>query len=94
MKSHAELKKELLQNPAVQQEYDALADEFELISTLIAARTRSGLTQKQLAEKMGTTQSVIARLESGKTAPSVTTLKRYAAATDSHLEVALTPVHA
>lgn len=92
MKSHTELKKELLQNPAVQQEYDALADEFELINTLIAARTRSGLTQKQLADRMGTTQSVIARLESGKTAPSVTTLKRYASATGSHLQVALTPV--
>ncbi|MDX3773345.1 helix-turn-helix transcriptional regulator [Chromatiaceae bacterium AAb-1] len=91
MKSHAELKKELLQNPAVQQEYNSLADEFELISILIAARTRSGLTQKQLAEKMGTTQSVIARLESGKIAPSVTTLKRYAAATGSHLKMALTP---
>lgn len=53
------------------------------------ARVRAGLTQAQLAERMGTTQSVIARLESGKTSPNVTTLRRLAEETGSWLVVRL-----
>lgn len=89
MKTHKELAKELLADPEVRREYDELGPEFELIESLLAARARAGLTQAQLADRMGTTQSVIARLEGGRTKPSMATLTRYAEATGSRLRVAL-----
>ena len=76
-------RKKMLADPGVQASYDALRDEFNLARELIAARVRAGLTQAQLADKMGTTQSVIARLESGARLPSVKTLLRFAKATHS-----------
>jgi ribosome-binding protein aMBF1 (putative translation factor) len=76
-------KKKMLADPEVRASYDALEDEFNLARELIAARVRVGLTQAELAEKMGTTQSVIARLESGARLPSVKTLLRFAKATHS-----------
>jgi transcriptional regulator with XRE-family HTH domain len=72
-------------------EYEALAEEFALASALIAARTRAGLTQEQVAERMKTTQTVIARLESGRGKPSTRTLERFAAATGSRLRIVLEP---
>ena len=63
--------------------YDALADEFDLARELIAARVRAGLTQAEVAARMGTTQSVVARLESGAQMPSVNTLLKFAKATRS-----------
>lgn len=73
--------KELLENPAVRQAYDDLAAEVEVASALIEARTKAGLSQDQLASRMGTTQSAIARIESGKHWPSRKTLEGYAKAT-------------
>jgi len=70
-------------------EYEALEDEFALAAQLIEARARAGLTQAELAERMGTSQSAVARLESGKTLPSVATLEKLAAATGSRLRIAL-----
>ena len=61
--------------PAV---YDSLADEFALAAELISARATSGLTQAEVAQRMGTSQSVVARLESGSQLPSLRTLQRYA----------------
>jgi len=81
MKPLQTLKAELLANPAVRTEYEALAAEFELARELIAARTRAGLTQAQLAQRMGTTQSAVARIEGGRRAPSMRTVQRYASAT-------------
>jgi transcriptional regulator with XRE-family HTH domain len=63
--------------------YDAKAEEFNLSRELIGARVRAGLTQAELAKRMGTTQSVIARLESGAQLPSVSTLLKFARATRS-----------
>lgn len=63
MKTLAQLKAELLANPATKAEYDALADEFDMARELITARSRAGLTQADVAQRMGTTQSGIARLE-------------------------------
>lgn len=77
------LKKKMLADPEVRCAYDALVEEFELAHELIAARVRAGLTQAQLAERMGTTQSAVARIEGGSRMPSVKTILRYAAATDS-----------
>lgn len=89
MKTHAELKREMLKDPEIRREYERLGPEFELIRSLIDARNRAGLTQTQLAERMGTTQSVIARLEGGRSTPTWSTLRRYAEATGSRLHVTL-----
>lgn len=85
----AKLKARLLTNPEVRAEYDVQAPEFDIAHELIAARTRAGLTQAELAERMHTTQSTIARLESGRTMPSMRTLARYAEATGSRAVVRL-----
>jgi ribosome-binding protein aMBF1 (putative translation factor) len=77
------IKKKMLADREVRAAYDALADEFDLARELIAARVRAGLTQAEVAERMGTTQSVIARLESGAQMPSVNTLLKFAKATRS-----------
>jgi transcriptional regulator with XRE-family HTH domain len=70
-------------------EYDALAPEFEIAAELPRARLRAGLSQAELAARMGTSQSTVARLESGQTLPSTKTLLRYAEATDSKFHVRL-----
>ena len=80
------LKARLLANPKVKAEYDALAPEFEIAAELLRARLRAGLSQAELAARMGTT---IARLESGHTLPSTKTLLRYAEATGSKFHVRL-----
>jgi len=87
--SFEELKARLLANPEVKKEYDALAPEFEFSAELLRARLRSGLSQAELAARMGTSQSAIARLESGQTLPSTKTLLRFAEATGSKLELQL-----
>ena len=71
--------------------YEDLEQEFAVAKSIIEARTRLGLTQAQLAKRMKTTQSVIARLESGKSKPSTTTLKNLARATGTRLEIRLIP---
>ena len=79
-------------NPAYQAAYDALEEEFALVSSVIEARTRAKLTQEQLAKKMGTTQAVVARLESGRSMPSTRTLERFAKATGTKLRITFEPV--
>ena len=76
-----------LDEPAYQAAHAASEGEFMLARELIAARVRAGLTQEQLAQRMGTTQSVIARLESGRRMPGVRTLERLAQATGTRLVV-------
>jgi ribosome-binding protein aMBF1 (putative translation factor) len=84
-----EIKKRLLANPAVKAEYDRLGPEFEIAAELLRARMRAGLSQAELAARMGTSQSAIARLESGRTLPSAKTLLRFAEATGSKIELRL-----
>jgi ribosome-binding protein aMBF1 (putative translation factor) len=84
-----EIKKRLLANPAVKAEYDRLGPEFEIAAELLRARRRAGLSQAELAARMGTSQSAIARLESGRTLPSAKTLLRFAEATGSKIELRL-----
>lgn len=79
--------KKWMKEPEFKAGYEALEEEFAVASTLIAARTRAKLTQAELAERMGTSQSAIARMESGKAAPSLTTLRRLAKATGLKLEI-------
>ena len=68
-------------------EFDSLEEEFTLARALIGARAQAGLTQEELAQRMGTTQSVVARLEGGRSRPSTTTLAKFAKATGTKLRV-------
>ena len=81
-------------DPRYLAEYDALDEEFTLAAAVIAARTHAGLTQEELAARMGTTQSVIARLEGGRSKPSTTTLEKLAKATGTRLKIAFEPERA
>ena len=80
MKTLSDVKTQLLKNKTTREAYLALEDEFSVAHELIAARVKAGLTQADVAERMGTTQSVIARMESGRALPSLRTLSRYAQA--------------
>lgn len=79
--------KDSLKNPKVRAEFDKLEPEFTLINAIIEARVKKGLTQKVLARKMGTKQSVISRLESGNANPSFSFLKRLAQALGTDLKI-------
>jgi len=83
--------KRWMKEPGFKAGYEALEEEFSLASMLIAARTRANLSQAELAEKMGTSQSTVARLESGAAKPSLSTLQRYAKATGARLKITLEP---
>jgi ribosome-binding protein aMBF1 (putative translation factor) len=71
--------------------YAALDEEFALASSLIKARSEADMTQEQVAKAMGTTQAVVARLESGRVLPSTRTLERFAKATRSRLRISFEP---
>ena len=83
------LKRDLLKDPGVRAAYDARAPEYELVSALIAARKKAGLTQKQVARKMGTKQAAVARIEGGRQKPSYKTIEWYAEATGHRAVVSL-----
>lgn len=89
--THEEFLAKQMKDPDFKKAYDALAPEFELASQLINARLKKGLSQSELAKKMGTKQSAIARLESVDYNPSFKMLKRVAQATNTHLKVELRP---
>lgn len=78
MKTLKTLKAQLLKDPQTQRDYEALSEEFAVAREMIAARARAGLTQADVAARMGTTQSAVARIESGKRRPSLSTVERYA----------------
>jgi len=84
--------KEKLKDPEFKAEYDRLQPEYAVISAMIRARAERGLTQERLAKKLGTKQSAIARLESGRANPSIGFLKKLAQALNSHLEIKFIPV--
>ena len=86
------LKARLLKDPEVRKHYDAMEEEFALMAALAKARTRSGLSQAELAKRMRTTQSTIARLESGRGKPSTRTLARFAKATGHRLKIGFEPL--
>lgn len=71
--------------------YDALGEEFDLARTLIEVRTAAGLTRAQLARRMKTSQSYIARIEGGKVRPSTDALERFAQATRTRLRITFEP---
>src|SRR5450759_3968337 len=87
----SDMHKKWMKEPKDRKAYQALEEEFVLASAVIEARSRAGLTQQELARKMGTTQPVVARLESGSTRPSMRTLERLARATGSRLLISCQP---
>ncbi len=82
---------EWMGDPAYREAYEALDGEFALAAAIIEARARSGLTQEQVAQRMNTTQTVVARLESGRSKPSTRTLERFAKATGARLKISFEP---
>ena len=86
------LERKWRKDPAFVKAYDDLEEEYALIEAVIKARLAAGLTQAQLAQRMKTTQSAIARLEGGQGRPSTKTLARLAAATGTKLKISFEPV--
>lgn len=81
---------ELMKNPKFKKDWDTLAPEFSLASALVEARIRAGMTQAQVAEKMGVSQPIIARMESGRNL-SIKSIQRYATATGQSITIELLP---
>jgi transcriptional regulator with XRE-family HTH domain len=96
MKTHTEMIASWKEDPAFRTAYDALEEEFTLFDELFTARSRAGLTQTEVAERMGTKTPAVARLEAGggskRHSPSLATLRKYAEAVGCHLEIKLVPV--
>ena len=97
MISHEKFRALALSDPEVKAEYDALEDEFSLYSEMLKARKSAGLSQVEVAKRMKSTQSVVARLEGAggnkKHSPSLNTLRKYAEAVGCNLEVRFKPSH-
>jgi transcriptional regulator with XRE-family HTH domain len=86
-----DLHKKWMGDAQYRREYEALEEEFALASAMIEARKAAGLTQEELAKEMETSQTAIARMESGRSLPSGTTLKRFARATGTRLRITFEP---
>lgn len=95
--SHSELREKALKKKGVKAAYDAMEPEFTLLRELLHARRKAGLSQAEIAEKMGTKAPAVTRLESsltsGQHSPSISTLKKYAEALGCHLEIKLISNH-
>jgi len=87
-----DLHKKWMKKPSYRKGYAALEEEFVRAAAAIDARSKAGLTQEELARKMGTTQPVVARLESGRARPSMRTLDRLAKAAGSRLIISFAPI--
>jgi DNA-binding XRE family transcriptional regulator len=83
--------KDMAEDPDYRAAYESLEGEFALVAALIQARARAHLSQAEVASRMGTTESAVSRLESGKVKPSTRTLERYAQATGHRLHISLEP---
>jgi len=77
-----------MRDPEFKREYDALEEEFAIANELTGARAKAKLSQAQVAKRMGTSQSAVARIESGRS-PSLNSLRRYAKAVGRKLEIRL-----
>lgn len=95
-KKHEDMIAEWMSNSDFKAEYDALEEEYQLLKEMLQARKRAGLTQLEVAERMGTQAPAVARLEAsggqGKHSPSLSTLRKYAKAVGCKLEVHLKPL--
>ena len=87
MKTFAQFKKESLKDPAFKKAYNELELEFALISAIIDQRIHKGMTQKKLAEMVGTKQSAIARFETGQANPTLAFVQKLSEALELKLTV-------
>lgn len=87
------LKNKALQNPKVKSEYDLLETELALIDVLLSMRKKSGLTQEEIAKRMGTQKGNISRLERGSSNPSWKTLQNYAHACGFEISMKVKTMH-
>ena len=92
MRSFETWKRKMMKDPAFKKEYDALEEEYALAGKLVDARVKAKLTQEQVARRMGTSQSAVARMESGRKMPSTTSLQKYAAAVGHRVRIKLLKV--
>ena len=83
----SDIKQEWLKDPEISKYYQEMEPEFEIARQFIKARLKAKMTQGEVAKKMNTTQSVIARLESGKSVPTIKTIDRYAKAIGMRFKV-------
>ena len=81
----------MLKKPGVRKAYDEMAPEYAVAAELIRARIKAKMTQAQVAKHMKTTQSAVARMESGGGLPSMTSIARYATATGEALSITIEP---
>jgi transcriptional regulator with XRE-family HTH domain len=97
MLMHDQMVEKMLKRPEVKAEYDAQAEEFALLDELRCARQHAGLTQAEVAKRMGTMTPAVARLEGGggknRHSPSLATLRKYADAVGCRLEIKLRPLN-
>lgn len=91
MSKYSDFLTEQLKDPALKAEYDALEPEFSVIQAMIDARKAAGLTQKQLADKTGISQSDISKLETGSANPSLRTLQRLAQGMGMKMKIEFIP---
>ena len=95
MKTHDEMVANWMNDPKFKNEYDALDEEFNLFDAVLKARKRAGLTQAEIAARMGTKAPAVARIEAGggskHHSPSIATLRRYADAVGCKLKIEFVP---
>lgn len=87
MKTYRSFKQGILKDKEMKRAYEKLGPEFDLIRMLIKKRFEKGFTQKELARRVGTRQSAISRLESGRYNPTLGALRKIAGALDADLKV-------
>ena len=83
----SDFKKKVLKNPKIKAEYRRISPVYEIINAVVIKRIETGMTQKQLAEKMGTKQSALSRLESGNYNPSLAFIQKLATALDTTVHI-------
>ncbi len=93
MRSYKDVKKKCLADPEFKKEYEALGPKFDLIEAIVKRRMELKITQKDLAEKLGTGQAVISRIEKGNANPTLASLREIATALDADLHISLEPKH-
>jgi len=88
-KTYRQLKRELFKDKKIKEAYEKIGPEFAVIEMIIEKRIEKGLSQKELAKKVGTKQSAISRFESGTYNPSLSFLHKVVEALDAKLKIAL-----
>ena len=88
-KTYKQFKKELLKDNKIKEVYEKFGSEFAVIGMIIKRRIEEGLSQKELARKIGTKQSAISRLESGTYNPTLSFLQKVVEGLDAKLKISL-----